>query len=316
MDLVIIGAGRMGALHAQVAHRLGDRIVGVVDPDAVRAGSLAAEVGARSVYPDLPAALGEVDFDAAVIASPSVSHLADATRMVEAGKHVLVEKPHRLPGQDASTLKDALTRNPQVRYQVGMSNRFRAGVVESIEAVQSGELGEIVSWEDRTLFRLRRDSLASWYFDSQASGGGVSVTNGVHSIDLVLSTLGSTGTWAMRSASVFANHDGEDIAHLSATARGAAVSVLLVWADWDLPPSELLVVGTRGTASVRSGSGWTIETASASRSGEEEPEESRFLRQWRTFQTHVAGGSGGPTFEALEPVIEILTDLRRGSQVA
>ena len=309
MDIVIVGAGWMGGVHAEAARRAGDRVVGVVDPDGDRAAALATEAGAR-VWPDLEAALGEGGFDAAVVTTPSRSHLDDATRLVEAGTHVLVEKPHRLPDQDATPLREALAARPEVRLQVGMSNRFKSGIRETVEAVADGGLGEVVAWQDRTLYQLEQDSLSPWYFNSRVSGGGVSVTNGVHAIDRVRWCLGEVTGWQMRAHRVFPEHEGEDLAHITATTpAGADISLLLVWSDWELPPSELLVVGSRGTAVVRSGTGWSVTTADRSLTGEEESPAARFDRQWRAFQRHVLEGEPVASFAEVDPVLDVIAGL-------
>lgn len=313
MDVVIVGAGWMGGVHARAAREAGDRVVGVVDIDRGKAAQLASEVAAASIWTDLEVAIGSADFDAAVVATPSWSHLEDATRLVRAGRHVLVEKPHRLPGQDAGPLREALARSPGVRCQIGMSNRYLGGIAETVEAIRSGDLGEVIAWHDRTLFRLSRDSLSPWYFDSRASGGGVSVTNGVHAVDRVIWCLGEAHGWRMRSEGVFPDHDGEDLAHITAVAPGGGdVSLLLAWADWDLPPSELLVSGSRGTAVLRSGVGWSITTANRAWSGDEEPDHVRFARQWRAFQQHVDGGPRTATFAEVDPALDVIARLGRG----
>jgi len=310
MDVAVIGAGWLGGVHAAAVSAAGDRVVAVVDPDRDRAAELAGRHGAV-VYPSTEAAL-ERDFDAAVITTPSAGHVGDATTVLRAGREVLVEKPHRLPGQDATELLALLDRAPDVRCVVGMSVRHKAGMQELIEAVRSGELGDIIAWQDRTLYRLAPDALAPWYFRRAVSGGGISVTNGVHVVDRILWGLGDVGDWTASVGRVFPDHECEDIASIAARgAEGTLVSALLVWSDWELPSSEVLVVGTRGTARVSSGDGWSVVTARGQRSGPVEPWERRFDRQWTAFRERRTGIGEVPSVTTLEPVMDVIAGVTR-----
>ena len=92
--------------------------------------------------------------------------------------------------------------------------------------------------------------------------------------------------------------------------RGAPrVTILLMWADWDVPPSELLVTGTRGTARIHDGEGWSIRTPGINRAGPTEPVEERFVRQWAAFQAGLDGRFGGPDVAELEPTLKVLERL-------
>ena len=89
--IAVIGAGHQGAIHARVLHRLwADQPAWVVDVDEARAGQVAAEVGALATR-EAGQVLAQVD--AVVVATPTESHVAVAGAALEAGCHVLVEKP-------------------------------------------------------------------------------------------------------------------------------------------------------------------------------------------------------------------------------
>lgn len=310
MDVAIVGAGWLGGVHAAAVVAAGDRIVAVVDPDRSRADALASRYGAAT-HPSVDHALAQ-DFDAAVVASPSVQHLADAVSLLRAGRDALVEKPHRLPDQDPTELLGLLAGARGVRCTVGMSVRHKEGMREVVESVRGGELGEVLSWQDRTLYRLTADALAPWYFERAVSGGGITVTNGVHVVDRIRWALGDVTDWTSRSGRVFAGHECEDIALLTATGPdGADVSALMVWSDWEQPSSEILVTGTRGTARSSSHHGWSIATTAGTRSGPPEPWERRFDRQWVAFRERLTGLGEVPSVMVLEPVLEVLATTTR-----
>ncbi|MFA7484633.1 MAG: Gfo/Idh/MocA family oxidoreductase [Phycisphaerae bacterium] len=87
----VIGAGKMGEIHAKVYHQLPDsKLTAVVDTDISKAKSLGKKY--KCLYTtDCSEILGEVD--AVTIATPTISHLETAKRFIENGKAVLIEKP-------------------------------------------------------------------------------------------------------------------------------------------------------------------------------------------------------------------------------
>ena len=89
--LAIVGAGIMGSNHARVARQLPDVVIShVIDADRQRGEALARSVGAY-FQTNVEAVLGEVD--AAVVAVPTPLHLPVGLMLMEAGIHVLMEKP-------------------------------------------------------------------------------------------------------------------------------------------------------------------------------------------------------------------------------
>src|SRR5690606_41623672 len=92
LGVAVVGAGRIGALHAR--HLLGAvegaRLVAVVDPDAAAAERAAG--GAAAVVPSLDEALADARVDAVVIASPTDKHVAQLQAAARAGKPIFCEK--------------------------------------------------------------------------------------------------------------------------------------------------------------------------------------------------------------------------------
>ena len=74
--------------------------------DAARAAEFAAGIGAAASTDDLPGMLASPDVDAVYVASPNSAHFGQALAAVEAGKHVLVEKPAALTAADFRALSD------------------------------------------------------------------------------------------------------------------------------------------------------------------------------------------------------------------
>ncbi|MGA7269493.1 MAG: Gfo/Idh/MocA family oxidoreductase [Acidimicrobiia bacterium] len=126
LELALIGAGSMGANHGRVAMGLRDAVVTwIIDPDETRGKRLAEAVGARfGRYPEMAAGV-----DAAIIAAPTHTHRQLATDFLEAGCHVLVEKPIAPNIEEAEQMIAAAERCQRL-MMVGHIERFNPAVLE------------------------------------------------------------------------------------------------------------------------------------------------------------------------------------------
>jgi predicted dehydrogenase len=122
----VVGVGYLGRFHAQKYAALGDcELVGVVDAEPEVASRVAAEVGTRPLA-DFRELLGKVD--AVSIATPTHSHAEIATGLLNAGTHVLVEKPIAETSEQAQRLVDLARQRGRV-LQVGHLERFNPVVL-------------------------------------------------------------------------------------------------------------------------------------------------------------------------------------------
>ncbi|MGH8912848.1 MAG: Gfo/Idh/MocA family oxidoreductase [Acidimicrobiia bacterium] len=127
LELALIGAGSMGANHARVAMGLRDaRLSIVVDPDESRGGAVAASAGAI-YHRRLESALPHID--AAIVAAPTHHHHRLAMQLLEAGIHVLVEKPISATREEATEMIDRASAAEKV-LMVGHIERFNPVVLE------------------------------------------------------------------------------------------------------------------------------------------------------------------------------------------
>lgn len=303
--VLVVGAGVMGHRHAAAVRAAGDRIAVVVDADAARAATLDADATPVTTLDE--ALRHSADLDAAIVATPSGAHLGQTLALVAAGLPVLVEKPHRVPGQDPAPLLAAVAAGADV--MVGMSTRHWPGVVAVAEAVAAGELGDILSYVDRMGFRLDADALPSWYFDSATSGGGVLVTNGVHALDRAAAILATPLEQVSgRLTAVLPGHDVEHHAVVRFRAGRTEGLVELLWMPYAPAGTGLVVTGTRGTATVGMDGAWRIETDGETREGpaidiDVEP----FARQWAAFRRREPGFAVAD----LEPTLAVIEQLYR-----
>jgi len=122
----VIGAGRLGSLHARKYAALdGVALTHVADVDGDRARKLATETGARALT-DYRELAGKVDL--VTVASPSLSHREVAGAMLSAGIDVLLEKPMAATLAEALQLAD-LAKNHARVFQIGHLERFNPAIV-------------------------------------------------------------------------------------------------------------------------------------------------------------------------------------------
>lgn len=95
----VVGLGFVGHAHVEALRRIGVEVVGVMGSSPQRTAEKAATLGVSTVYPDLDAALGDDRVDVVHIASPNHLHCTQASAAIDAGKHLVVEKPL---GRDAT----------------------------------------------------------------------------------------------------------------------------------------------------------------------------------------------------------------------
>jgi len=147
MDTVkwlLVGAGdiatrRAGPALVEVAN---SEVVAVCDISRERAEELAAKLGAGEVYTDYAAALADSEADAVYIATPQHTHIELSLAALDAGKHLLCEKPLGLNGAECMRLLDATRRSDRVtscsNYR-RLSEQYK--VTEAM--LQGGEIGTL-----------------------------------------------------------------------------------------------------------------------------------------------------------------------------
>ena len=166
----VIGIGNMGWHHARVLSLLRDEeLVGVADPDAQR-GRLAVEQFGCRWFPDYGPLLSEVE--AVCIAVPTLLHHRVGMACLQAGLHVLIEKPIAATQEEASALIQAAEASAR-QLQVGHIERFNPAF---------RELRKVVANEEVVVLEARRHSPHA----DRANDVSVVLDLMIHDIDLVL----------------------------------------------------------------------------------------------------------------------------------
>src|SRR5258705_1510759 len=134
LRVAIIGAGLMGYWHGRAARRLGSQVVGVIDPDAKRARTLARACRAAAAATDASELLHGGGLDAVHICSPASTHGELAAQALEAGIHALVEKPLAGSADETRRLFGIAQRKNIILCPVHQV-AFQAGIEDAAQAL-------------------------------------------------------------------------------------------------------------------------------------------------------------------------------------
>jgi len=187
LGVAIIGCGLVGTRRA-ASLGSGGRLVACADTELPRAQRLAGSTGARAFANWREAVvLPEVDL---VIVATRHDTLSEIARVaVEAGKHVLVEKPGARSAQELAPLI-ATASAAQVRVRVGFNHRYHRAVRKACEMAKAGVIGELMYLRARYGHGGRLGYESEWRGDPDLSGGGELIDQGPHLIDLARLLLG------------------------------------------------------------------------------------------------------------------------------
>lgn len=271
----LIGCGAIGRQHADAIRQLPLATLATVhDPNQTRMAETARSHDARAV--DSAQALCERDnIDAVVIATPTNTHRDLALMAMQAGKHVLLEKPVCLTLAELDEIQLA-ARNTGVVLLVGQSLRFDHITRTLHESVDAGDLGPLAlfQWVSNTA-RPWPGGWRGWQTDP-AQSGGMALHLGIHSIDLAIWLMGSAPArvYAQGANLAAPGLDVNDYLHISLRFENQANALLEVQsslAGQGNRYQEVYALGPRGQA------------------------------QWRLSDDRLLIGAGGMRFLSVDP---------------
>jgi len=205
MRFGVVGAGKLGGFHSRTLSTMpGVELVGVSDPNLMRAQTLAWEHNCVA-YKDMDEMINQVD--ALVVAAPTQLHADIGTKALNAGVHVLMEKPIANSEEGARRMLDAAEKNKLV-LQVGHSERFNPAVVETLRHVKNPRFV--------TIERLGP-------FDPRVAATGVTLDLMIHDLDIILTMIDSdVESFEAIGASLLSNH--EDICNVRLKFKNGCVA--------------------------------------------------------------------------------------------
>ncbi|HEX8549987.1 MAG TPA: Gfo/Idh/MocA family oxidoreductase [Abditibacteriaceae bacterium] len=180
----IIGAG-IGQAHLKGYLQVPEaRVVAICDQNQERARKLAADYDIEvEIYGSHHEMIEKAGLDAVSVGVPNTLHRPIAVDCLDAGLHVLCEKPLAMSAADGQLIADAAARAGK-KCMVGQVNRFRADSLFLKERIVAGELGEIYYSHVGWLRKKGIPGYGGWFTTKALSGGGPLIDIGVHMLDI------------------------------------------------------------------------------------------------------------------------------------
>ncbi|MFE5430559.1 inositol 2-dehydrogenase [Peribacillus simplex] len=137
----IIGAGRIGRLHAEnIIHIPQVKIKTISDIFAANVREWAQQIGIENVVEDYKEILNDPEIDAIFVCSPTTTHVPIIQKAAEHGKHIFCEKPISFSIEETEKALEAV-KKAGVKFQVGFNRRFDTQFSKVKETVQNGVIG-------------------------------------------------------------------------------------------------------------------------------------------------------------------------------
>ncbi|WP_137290022.1 Gfo/Idh/MocA family protein [Natronorubrum halophilum] len=183
----IVGLGGMGNLHARSVSELGAEVVAGADLVEQQRRRFATEYGATT-YETHEGLVVDDAVDAVIVTTPNRFHEPIAVDALEAGCHVLVEKPLAHTLESAERIARTAAAADGI-CMVGFHNRHAASMALFDEQHARGRFGDLTHIEANYVRRRGVPGPGSWFTDPELAGGGSLLDIGVHALDLALYTL-------------------------------------------------------------------------------------------------------------------------------
>lgn len=289
--VALVGAGGIGRTHLNAwASVPNASVVAVVDVDSARAQAVASSIGVPA-FASVEEMLPHTECDAVDVCTPPASHRAPAIAALEAGLHVVSEKPLAHCPDDARTIVEAADAAGRL-LMTAFCHRFHPPVVALKRAIESGKLGAVRMFRNRFAgpFAGVEDT---WFSRPEVSGGGCLMDTSVHSVDLFRFLVGEVARVEGAAHTVIEALEGraEDTAAMLLVAESGAIGT--IEASWALPGgvNVVEVYGTRGVAFIHYWDGFTSRIKTDSMADFEPlPEEGdRFVAELAHFADAVRG---------------------------
>ncbi|OUS78619.1 oxidoreductase [Paenibacillus sp. MY03] len=178
----VIGAGSISNMHlSSYTANTHAEVIAVCDVNRERAEQVAAQYQIKNVYTDYRELLADPEVDGVSICTWNDTHAEFAIAALEAGKHVLSEKPLCQTVEQAKQIEESVRKSGKI-FQMGFVRRFDNNALIAKKIVDNGDLGNVYYAKASCLRRLGNPG--GWFADKQRSGGGPLIDIGVHILDL------------------------------------------------------------------------------------------------------------------------------------
>lgn len=238
--------------HKQAVDSVADaELIAVAHHDQMRFPDISKRFGVRCTSE--AALLADPEVEAVIICTPSGQHAEQAINALEAGKHVLVEKPMALSLDDADEMISVAEKNGRL-LAVCLQRRTETLFVRIHNAITSGDFGEltlaslILPYYRSDVYYQQADWRGTWSGD----GGGVLMNQGIHLVDLLLWYMGDPIDIQAHAGTLLRHVDVEDTVGASLRFKSGALGTIAATTTAEPGhPHQLSLFGTKGGVTIR-----------------------------------------------------------------
>ncbi|MBL8013991.1 MAG: Gfo/Idh/MocA family oxidoreductase, partial [Candidatus Omnitrophica bacterium] len=229
----IIGCGQMGEWHWD-AYRKNEHTscVAFSDTDRSKAERFIQKTPGQ-IYSDYREMIKKEKLDGVSICTLPSTHHPIVMDLLDAGIHVLCEKPLAMTLKEAQAMTQK-AQDKKLRLFTAFKFRFFDEVQEARKILQSGSLGKVLNF--RVMVGAQADMSNTWFVKKELSGGGVVIDNGPHAFDLIRCLLGEFDKVSTQVGH-YQNLPVEDTAQIVCRLKNGAAGTINI--SWQLPtPSK------------------------------------------------------------------------------
>jgi predicted dehydrogenase len=227
LRLAICGCGKVAEHHASAIKKFGCPVtlVATIDPNPSRHDVVQSTIGACPRFDSLADALSsDAEFDAVAILLPHHMHEASTIEALQAGKHVLLEKPMALSEEACQRILSVAKASDQV-FAVGENGSFWPEVRIAKALIQDGAIGEVVTARAHYFEALASTPFGGtdaseqdsdnfgWRGNVEQCGGGIVLDGGQHWIRGMREFMGEIASVVAVTDTPLASCEGESLAH-------------------------------------------------------------------------------------------------------
>ena len=200
----VIGTGFIGTVHVEQLRRIGVDVRGVLGSTPERGGARAEALGVRHAYSSLDEILADPTVDVVHVTSPNHLHVPQASAILDAGKHVVCEKPLAMTAGESAALVDRAEASGLVNA-VNFNIRFYPLHQHARESIAAGDLGEVRFVTGRYFQDwLLHDTDWNWRLEPDKGGALRAVGDiGSHWLDLMAFVTGQPIVSVMADLATF-----------------------------------------------------------------------------------------------------------------
>lgn len=249
----IVGCGSIGPTHGAAIQQIPEEaeLIAVCDLLTDRAKAMAQKFGVARIYDAYEHMLADKDIDIICVCTPSGMHADMSVAAMEAGKHVICEKPMEVTLEACDRMIAAEERTGK-KLSIISQHRFDAATQQVKQAIVSGQLGKIVladasvKWWRTQEYYDSGDWRGTWKLD----GGGALMNQGVHTVDVLQYLVGGVDRlWAQTRMGAHQRIEVEDTAVAALSfSNGAIGSLTATTAAYRGLPVRIDIFGTEGSA--------------------------------------------------------------------